>query len=700
MATQPGAHGRAPRRRYCVGIDVGGTFTDAVLTGDGAVHRAKAPTTPHDRGDGVLDACRLVADRAGTSLEELLPQVARFGLGTTAVTNALATRSGRRVGLLTTRGFEDQVPWAKGRRVLDDLWVAVPEPVVPRERIVGIDERIDRDGRVLRPIDTDEVVRAARSLVEDAAVEALAVSFLWSFRNPSHEDAAVDAVRRALPGLDVVGGAAVNPVMREFERSTFALLNAYVGGAFDTIDRLAERLARMGLQVPVLLVHSGGGSITTGEARRVPLGLAASGPAAGVAASVVVAEHADLDRAVTCDMGGTSFDVSVISDGHPSRRTRGELMGVWTALPQVDVQSISAGGGSVGWADGRGMLRVGPRSAGSVPGPACYGTGGAEPTVTDALVVLGYIDPARFLGGDMALDAAAAHQACAELGATLGLDPVETAWGIREIALEGMVKAVQSMLGARGLDVRDHTLISYGGCGSLFTPDIARVAGASTVLVPELASVLSGFGAATADIRRDRIHALGIPVPSDPSGLQALADKLRAEVLSDLEADGVARRDRKVRFEIDLRFKRQISELSIPLPPGPVTQRGLVRLVERFRAEYATRYGSGAIVLGAPIEVVSLRAVGIGRTVRASLGEARDGASMQVRVARRSGTRDVRIGRHAAEPVAVHDGSALEPGHVVRGPALVDGADTTIWVPARATARLDERSTLHVEVAR
>ena len=311
--------------------------------------------------------------------------------------------------------------------------------------------------------------------------------------------------------------------------------------------------------------------------------------------------------------------MSVISSGKASRRTRGELAGIWTAMPQIDVESISAGGGSVGWVDARGMLRVGPRSAGSTPGPACYGWGGSEPTVTDALVVLGYIDPTLFLGGDMTLDVDAARDACESVGRRIGLTAGETAWGIREIALDGMVKAVRSMLNGRGLDPRQHALISFGGCGSLFTPEIARAAGAGRVLVPELASVLSAFGAATADIRRDRVQSLGMPMPVDPEPLRMLAGKLESEVLEDLAADGVAEQDRSVAFEVDVRFKRQISELSIPFTSGWLEESSLEDLAEEFRCEYARRYGQGSIVLGAPIELVSLRAVGIGRTVRASL---------------------------------------------------------------------------------
>jgi N-methylhydantoinase A len=684
----------------CVGIDIGGTFTDAVLTDGRSSWRAKAPTTKGRLGDGVLEACRRASRRAGTTFEEVVPSVARFGLGTTAVTNVLATRTGPPVGLITTAGFEDQIPLAKGRRILDDGWVALPEPVVPRRRIVGVVERIDCNGEVLVPLEVDQVVAAARHLVADEGVEALAVSFLWAFRNPCHEDAAVDAIRRELPDVEVFSGAALNPIMREFERTTFALLNAYVGGAFAGIDALASQLAALGLQVPLLLVHSGGGSITAGEGRRVPLALAASGPAAGVAASVSLAAASGVSDVVTCDMGGTSFDIAVIADGAPSRRTRAEVMGIWTSLPQIDVESISAGGGSIGWVDARGMLRVGPVSAGAEPGPACYGNGGTEPTVTDALVVLGYIDPARFLGGDMVLDVDAARRACERVGRQAGLDTVETAWGIRHLAQEGMARAVRAMLTARGLDARRQNLVSFGGCGSLFTPDIALAVGAPRVLVAEHASVLSAFGAAATDIRRERVRAVAATLPIDPSALEVLADKVRAEVLDDLVADGVAPANRSVEFEVDVRFRRQVWELSIPLRSGPLTAEGLEETAQDFRREYARRYGEGSLVFNAPLELVTLRATGIGRTVSASFEAIEREPVEDGTPADRAGSRRVALVR-TGEPASVDTylGADLRPGHRLVGPALVDGVDTTIWVPSGATAHVDPRSTLVIEVA-
>ncbi|MGE0387663.1 MAG: hydantoinase/oxoprolinase family protein [Gammaproteobacteria bacterium] len=679
---------------YCVGVDVGGTFTDAVLTDGARTWRAKSPTTQGDVGRGVLAAVGLAAARAGLDLPALVPRLARFGLGTTAVTNVLASRTGLKLGLLTTRGFEQAVPLARGARVVDeDGWMAPPPELLPGSAIAGIDERVDRDGRVLRPLPEAEVIAAADRLVQQG-VQAIAVSFLWSFVYPAHEARALELITARHPHVAVVSGAALLPTIREYERTTLALLNAYTTGAFRGVEWLDAELARLGMRVPLLLVHSAGGSITIGEARRFPIGLAASGPAAGVAASVAVARRSGCADVITCDMGGTSFDVSVITAGEPARRTRGEVMGVWTALSQVDVESIGAGGGSLGWIDARGMPRVGPGSAGAQPGPACYRRGGTQATVTDALVVLGYIDPGRFLGGEMALDARAAHAACARMGEPLGLDAAGMAWGIREIALAGMVKAVRSRLGERGLDARSYALLSYGGSGSLFTGDIALATGACRVLVPELASVLSAFGAATTDVRRERMRA--VLAPADAATVNALMVALREAVLADLAADGIAPEGRRVEFEADIRFTRQIWEIPVALPDAGVDGAALERVFAEFRAEYAKRYGQGSIVLGAPMELVGLRAIGIGRTVQAALTAGAREAVPAGTPAPPVGQRAVRLRREPGGEVAVavYDGPALRTGHALAGPALIDGVDTTIWIPPGMSATLDANATL------
>ena len=682
---------------YCIGVDVGGTFTDVVLSDGAQVWRAKAPSSTAALGEGVIAGCRLVAQRAGTTLEALLPKVARFGLGTTAVTNVIAARTGRRVGLVTTRGFEDLVPIARVRRVPRDGWLVPPDGLIDRDWIAGVAERIDRDGKILQALASDDAVTAARRLIENHRVEAIAVSFLWSCVNPVHELEAVRAICAAFPGFSVVSGAALHPVVREYERTTFALLNAYTSGSLNGVETLVDELKQLGLPRSPLLVHSGGGSISVAEGRRAPATLAESGPAAGVVGALAVSRAAGVRDAVACDMGGTSFDMSIIHNAEALRRTRGDLMGIWTALPMVDIESVTAGGGSIGWVDSMGFLRVGPVSAGARPGPACYGRGGTQPTVTDALVVLGYIDAGRFLGGDMRLDAGFAHAACATLGAKLGSNEVQAAWGIWEIAKVGMVRALRAQFAQKGLDPREFTIISMGGCGGLFNALIAQELGVRRVLAPELTSVLSAFGAANADVRRERSRGVGLVLPCTDDRLALVAAELRQLVTEDLAADGIVESARSVAFEADLRFMRQQFELSIPCNDGfdIAAQRALSHA---FTEEYQRRYGQGALVLGAPVELVSLRAIGSGRTVHAELARASAAAPRQATpVARRR----IWVGTGAGVvplDVDVISTTSLLPGHEIAGPALLDGSDTTIWIPPRVRARVDEHRTIDMQV--
>ncbi len=684
-------------RAITIGIDVGGTFTDAVL-GDGVeTVRAKALTTQDDISRGVIDACELLAARKGLTLDALLPSVQRFGLGTTAVTNALASRSGRRVGLITTRGFEDCVPAANGRVISQDGWLRLPWSIAPRRCIAGVNERIDRNGTVLTPLDPAEVVDAARRLVELEGIEALAVSFLWSFRNPAHEDQAVAAIATALPDLRVTSGASLLPQSREYERSTLALLNAYTSGALRGVDELQRQLDVRGLGVPILLMHSAGGSISAAEAHRMPIGLAQSGPAAGVTAAAMIARRSGFTNAISCDMGGTTLDIAVVMGGEPLRKVRGEVMGVWTALSLIDVDSIGAGGGSIAWADALGIMQVGPKSAGAYPGPACYGRGGTQPTVTDALLALGYIDPTRFLGGAMPLDPTAALAACARLGEGIGLEPEQAAWGIRAISLSGMVKAVKSRLVERGLDPAENALVSYGGCGGLFAADIARAIGARTVIFPEFASVFSAFGAAASDIRRERIRAVGLPAGETGAMLEGAFAELSGALAQDLAADGVAPADRTIIFEADMRFRRQRWELSIALTEAEVAAGSLDSAVERFLGEYARRYGKGALMAGMEVELTLLRAIGIGQTVKATFNHA--GAASGKGPVAASGVREVRLERDG--PRAEIDLIAPESlafGRTLSGPALLDASDTTIWIPPQSSARVDANMSLVLEL--
>jgi N-methylhydantoinase A len=688
------------RPAFCIGVDVGGTFTDVVLSEGTGVWRAKAPSTPAALGHGVLNGCRLVAQRAGMRLEDLLPQVVRFGLGTTAVTNVIATRSGRRVGLVTTQGFEELVPIARVRRIPRQGWLVPPDSLIDREWILGVAERVDRNGKVLRSLDRTELLQGVRRLRERHRIEAIAVSFLWSCANPAHEQQAVEAIRADMPDISVVSGAALHPVVREYERTTFALLNAYTSGALGGIEELVVELRKLGLPHAPLLVHSGGGSISIEEGRKAPATLAESGPAAGVVGALAVSRAAGASNAVGCDMGGTSFDMSIIQNGEALRRSRGDLMGIWTALPMVDIESVTAGGGSVGWIDAMGFLRVGPESAGSAPGPACYGRGGTRATVTDALVVLGYIDPQRFLGGSMRLDPDAAQAACAALGSRVGRDAVQIAWGIWEIARVEMARALRAQFAQKGIDPRQFAIVSMGGCGGLFNVPIAREIGMKRVLVPELTSVLSAFGAANADVRRERTRAVGRVLPADPAepaALSATLEALAAEVNRDLSADGIAEPARSIQFEADMRFVRQQSELTVACAARlDASSQGA--LMDRFRDEYCRRYGRGALALGAGVELVALRAVGRGRTVRAELTRSAEVSAVAGKISgrRRLWTRtDARMERVEVE---VTFAAELRPGDRLEGPILLDGADTTVWIPAGARARVDEYRTIDIEV--
>ena len=679
----------------CIGVDVGGTFTDVVLSDGTRTWRAKAASTPGELGRGVLAACRLVAERAGTTLEALLPTVSRFGLGTTAVTNTIAARTGRRVGLITTAGFEDLVPMARAMRTPSNGWLVPPTPLVDREWIIGVPERIDRHGEVLTKLDIQAVRAAGRRLVAEHDVEALVVSFLWACVNDSHERTAADELRLEFPGLTVLSAAELHPVIREYERTQFALLNAYTSGALAGVDQLVTTLLELGLPHPPLLIHSGGGSISVREGRRAPASLAESGPAAGVVAALAVCEAAGVTDAVTGDVGGTSFDVSMITGGQPHRRSRGNLMGVWTALPMVDIDSVGAGGGSIGWVDPLGILRVGPQSAGASPGPACYGRGGTAPTVTDALVVLGYIDPREFLGGEMRLDEQAALGACSRLGEKLGTDATATAWGIWEVAKASMVRALRARFAERGMDPRQFTMISMGGCGALFSAAIAQELHMQRVLVPELASVLSAFGAATSDVRRERSKLVGRMIPADPAALRPTVDDLIEAVRGDLAADGVPPELMSIGLGAELRFHRQKFELAMSWPGG-IDAESQLAAMRQFTQEYAARYGRGALVSGAPVEIVAMRAIGTGRTVRARL-DRRPADARGAPAA--SGSRRIHQGPNDA-PVeaAVVRGSDIRPGHTLTGPAIVDAADTTIWIPTGTSARVDGYGTFDLEI--
>ncbi|WP_285189524.1 hydantoinase/oxoprolinase family protein [Rhodococcus sp. MEB041] len=677
---------------FTIGVDVGGTFTDIVLSDGERTWRDKAPTDPQEFGRGVLQACDNVAARAGTTSADLMPKVERFGLGTTAVTNVLTVRKGMRVGLLTTAGFEDVISSARSRRVSVDGWLEVPWQPVERSCVRGVPERIGRGGVVVDELDEAAAIAALDELVRDQGVESIAVSLLWSFANSVHEDRVTAIARERYPEIPVFSGAELHPSIREYERTMVAVLNAFSGNALDGIDDLAKTLVDMGLRSPMLLLQANGGTTTLDEARRSPFSLNSSGPSAGVVAAAEFAAAAGFSNALCGDAGGTSFDVALVREGLPQRTQRGTLHGVITAQSTVDVESIGAAGGSIAWVDDRGLLRVGPESARAMPGPACYGRGGTQPTLTDAMVVLGYIDPASFLRGTMPLDAAAALEACATVGAELGLSGEEVALGIHAIAVEQMGKAARLLATSSGLEPRSLAFLGYGGSGPLFSGDLARIAGVPTVLVPLPASVLSAFGAACAEVRRERLTSVDQLIDSvDTESLSAKMKSLGQDVYDDVERNGVPESGRRVEFEADIRFHQQSFELTIPLGDGAFDA---AQIKEHFLAQYSQRYGTSAITLGTPVEVAAVRAIGIGKLPRAAIQIDPDGVDT---TAKPDGTRQILLDENGRRSVDVYVAANLRPGHTFTGPAIVDQGDTTIVVPDGYRATRDSRHTLKME---
>lgn len=678
-------------KRLTVGVDVGGSFTDVVVSDGFETWRAKAPTNPGNFAIGVLEGCQKVAEEMGLALPQMILQVSRFGLGTTAVTNALTVHQGERVGLLTTRGFEHVPLMARGERVARDGWLDMPWVPLDIRRIGGVDERLGRGGEIIKDIRHDDVEAQLRRLVEEEQITALAISFLWSFVNPAHEDFAADVARQLYPDLPIFTGSSLQPVIREYERTMVAVMNAFCANALNGIESLDRQLRELGLSVPLLILQANGGATTLDGARSAPVSLAASGPAAGVAAAAEVALASGYENIACGDMGGTSFDVGIVTDGKPTRRQRGEIHGVKLAQAHVEVLSVGSGGGSIGWIDSRGLLRVGPRTARAYPGPACYGRGGTEPTVTDAMLLLGYLDGDKFLGGSMTLDRAAAEAACAEVGARIGLTAMETAWGIRELALADMVNAFRAHVSASGLDPRAVTGMTYGGSGSLFMAEICGRVGVGKLLAPELASVLSAYGAASADVRVEKIRAVGATAPFDLGGLQCVMDELAGEVNELLAERGIAEPRRRIVFEGDFRFERQSWEIPVELGDRFDEERAS----EEFLARYKRQYGDNSLAGGVALELVTLRAIGIGGTVRATL-PVRD--ADPATPLRQAGTRSVHIDRGHVAHVDAYEASSVVPGHEIAGPALLDAIDNTLWIPPGATARMDERRTLHMEL--
>jgi N-methylhydantoinase A len=674
--------------RYRLGIDVGGTFTDAVLLDErsGATRRAKVPSTPADPSEGFMAAAQRLLREA-----QVAPStVSSVVHGTTVATNAIIEGKVARTGFVTTEGFRDLLEIARQiRPALYDLRFEKPPPLVPRHLCFGVPERLDAQGRVLVPLDEAAVRRAAAWLRREG-VESVAVCFLHSYLNPAHERRAGELLRAVFPAAAVSLSAEVAPEFREYFRASTTVINAGIRPVVARyLEEIERRLREAGLSAELLVMQSSGGVFAAAAARERPVFMVESGPAAGVIAAAYLGQTLGYPDVIAVDMGGTTAKAALVQNGTPrvtrdyevgaaARPTTGgaPASGYPIRTPVIDLVEIGAGGGSIAWVDSGGALRVGPRSAGSDPGPACYGRGGTEPTVTDANLLLGRLNPRYFLGGELELDVEAARRAIQERCARpLGLDAVAAAHGIVEIANAAMVNALRLVSVQRGHDPRGFVLVAFGGAGPAHANRLAAETGTPTTLIPVSPGTASALGLLATDLTHDYAATVMQRLDRlDASAVEAACRSLEAQGRAALGREGIAPEQMRCLRQADLRYAGQGYELTVPLPDGALGPDAVARLLARFHEEHERAYGYGAPE--EPVELVNLRLSAVGTIARPRLRELQ------------RGSRDAAAARKATRPVyyaerggyvecPIYDRDRLGAGCVVEGPAVVEEFDST-----------------------
>ena len=684
-----------------IGVDTGGTFTDLVeVQPDGGVEVYKVPSTPHDFAQGVFAAL----DRAreeGRSVRD--HGVDSFSLGTTIATNAFLTRSGARVGLLTTAGHGDsleimrvfgRVAGLSSTEVQSYATTDKPAPIVPRSLVREIVERIDSRGEVVVPLDESLVHEAIQSLLA-AHVEIAAVSFLWSFLNPRHERRVREIAQSAFPGLDVILSSDVVPKLGEYERTVSTVVNAYVSPVLTGfLDRIEDGLGARDQSTPMLVMHSTGGVGTGAYTREHAITTLFSGPAGGVIGATRVGEHLGHAQIVCTDMGGTSFDVGLVLDGRPLLRRATTIDQHVMFLPSIDIVSIGAGGGSlVSAVDGQ--LKIGPESAGADPGPACYARGGDRPTLTDVDVVLGYIDPDRFVGGRMTLDAERARSAVAEhIAKPLGIAVEEAAAATFTIANARMTDLIRKVTVERGFDPRDFALYAYGGLGPVHAPFYGMDLDIDSVVVPlgQISSVFSAYGVAVSDLLHVYEMSQILPAPFDAAEIQSAFTAIESSAHRQLSLDGIPATDREVHRFLEMRYQGQFSEISVPFRRGPIQTSNMDAIVADFEKLYLSTFGAGSLWSEGRIEIAAFRIEAIGRRHMPEVGSSPPPFPTVAppRVERRLYW--PKAGRFLSTPVL--QGEALTPGQAISGPVAVDLTTTTALVPPDWLCTCDSTGTL------
>ncbi|MDP3692617.1 hydantoinase/oxoprolinase family protein [Bradyrhizobium sp.] len=660
---------------YTIGIDVGGTYTDLVaIDGHGTTVFAKSPSTPADQSVGVMAGLEELARRLKLTREKMLGATGRIVHGTTVATNALLERKGAKVALLTTEGHRDVIEMREGLKDNRyDLRSPPPHPLVPRERRFGVRERLKPNGEVAIPL-SDRSLDEAIAAIRRSGANSVAVCFLHSYLNPAHELAAVERLARELPEVSVSRSSDVLPQIKEYERVSTTIVNAYVRPLVrHYLANLEQRLGEAGFKGSLFIILSHGGMAPAEEASRLAAGTVLSGPAGGISGARRCADLLGIPDLVPFDMGGTSTDISLIAEGRATLSADGMLAGQRIALRSLDIASIAAGGGSIATVDAGGTLRVGPESAGSVPGPACYGNGGTAATVTDANVVLGYLDASAFMGGARPLDAAAAEAAVDRVAASLDLERIEAAAGIFRMINLKMADGIRLMTLRRGVDPRKFALLSFGGAAGLHAAEVARELDIKRIIVPVAASVLSAWGMLTSDLRYEvsRTHY--------GSAARISADEART-LFADLEQQATGRLrawfggPMTTERSAEMRYGEQIFEIDVALDGLDWNAASLVDAIEdRFHRRHEELYTYAA--RDQEVVFVNARVAAVGE-VSQRRQDAKPAPSAAVCAPR--GTRQAWFGAWRNVPVYALDD--LRPGHALAGPAIVEAETTTVVV--------------------
>lgn len=674
---------------YRIGIDVGGTFTDFTMIDElaGQVKFHKVPSTPHDPSEAIERGMAEMLDTHGIQAA----QVSHVGHGTTVATNLIIERKGAQVGLITTRGFRDILEIGRQTRPhLFDYAVTKPPALVPRRLRLEVNERMSAHGEVLVALDEAGVREAALALRE-AGLSAVAICFLHAYANPAHEERAKAIVREVLPDAYISISSEVLPEFREYERLSTTVLNAAVGPRMARyLDRFLERVADLGVQQSPYTIHSNGGLMSATSVRQFPVRTCLSGPAAGVVGAAAVGRAIGHPNLVTFDVGGTSTDVSLIAEGRPLFTSNRHVAGYPVKTPMVDIHVIGAGGGSIAWMDDAGSLKVGPHSAGAVPGPVAYMRGGTQPTITDAEIALQRLNPRALLKGRMPVDAEAARRIIEQsVAAPLGLGLEDAAEGIIRIANANMSRAIRAVSTERGYDLSNFALYAYGGAGPLHAVEVAQECGIPTVIVPQEPGTMCARGILLTDISFDFVRSLIVPAKAAGwAQAQEALQQLRAEAEAWLDAEHVEPSMRRHACAIDARYDGQNFEVRVMLDDSGVPT--LERFIELFDEAHAREYGYQ--VPGRVIQIINVRLQAIGQVVKAPLSPARQDGSVQ---GARIGQRRIYHGKaHGWHESAVYDRDLLPAGALIDGPAVIEEMSSTTVLGPEHQARVDAFGTL------